>query len=596
MHLGRDSLPSFNLRDFKDRFRLIVTFVYPYRSSLFVAALLMGVVAGINGAIPFLIRSVLDWIFVHHQKEWLLPLSLTIVLLFTAKGIALYLQGMITGTLGQKVIYDLRRRLIEHILSLDLLFFHEQRSGDLISRVVYDASLIFQAVARALSALFQHILTIFGLIIVALYLNFKLALVALCVLPIAFYPIYRFGELIRHHSRRGQEEISLLSSSLFEIVQGIRVIKGFQLENTFKKNLLISLHSLLGTWIKIERIRSGSQPLMEWIGAVGMAFVIYLGGRWVIEDTMSTGTFFAFLSSIFLLYDPVRKLNGTWQEIQQGISASERIQEILAEKPKITSIVSGKTLTFQQDIRLENISFRYHPRDPWVLRDVVLTIPKGTKLAIVGHSGEGKSTLADLLMRFYDPCDGAILMDGKDIRELDIRHFRDLISRVEQHPVLFSGTILENIWLGDFSSPKEKVFQSAEIAQVDSIVSTLPKGYDTPVGELGARLSGGERQRIAIARAILRDPEILILDEATSALDSEREQNLLHQLIEKLPDTTIIFITHRFKVARVAERIAVLRGGTIVETGSHEELLLRNGFYAHLYHLSEELPATPRME
>jgi subfamily B ATP-binding cassette protein MsbA len=556
----------------------------------------MGIVAGMNGSIPFLIRSVLDWVFVHHERRWLLPLSITIVLLFTIKGVALYLEGLITGFLGQKVIYDLRSRAIEQILSLDLSFFHSQRSGELVSRIVYDAGLIFQAVSRAISALFHHGLTIIGLMGVAFYLHYKFAIIALCVLPVAFFPIYRFGELIRHHWRKGQEEIAHLSSSLFEIIQGIRVIKGFQLEETFKKNLLLRLDSLLNTWKKIVRIQAGSQPLMEWIGAVGMAFVIYLGGRWVIEGSMSTGTFFAFLSSIFLLYDPVRKLNGTWQEIQQGISAAERLTELFSQKPSILERRSSKRNTFEKELRLENLSFRYHPRDPWVLRNLFLVIPKGTKIAIVGHSGEGKSTLADLIMRFYDPSEGSILIDGKDIREWDLSSLRRMISRVEQHPVLFSGTVLENIWLGNLSSPLEKVLKAGEIAQVDSIVSTLPKGYDTPVGELGNRLSGGERQRIAIARAIVRDPEILILDEATSALDSEREQNLLRQLIEMLPETTIIFITHRFKVARVAEKIAVLRGGKIVEMGNHEELLLRNGFYAHLYHLSEELPVPSTIE
>lgn len=567
----------------------LVAFVRPYMGQVVVAALAMLVVAGTSSGVPLLVEPVMDKIFVERNRAMLLPIALGIVGLFTVKGIAWYIQGFLMGRVGHRIIADLRKRLLERVLAQDLVFFHKTPSGEIVSRITFDTTQVQNAVTRALTGLFQHGATVVGLAAVLFYQNWRLAAVATLIFPVAVYPLSRFGKLIRGYSRRTQEHMGLLNSLLYETVTGVRVVKIFRIEAPIRASIDGEIDRIYGTLSQTARVEAASHPVMEWIGAVGVGAVILLGGHFVIDGTVTTGQFFGFTSAVFLMYDPVRRMNGTWQQIQQGVAAAERIFVWLDREPRVVSHGARRLPPARQrTLSFDNVEFRYQEDGDPVLRDISLAIPAGRTVAIVGPSGAGKSTLADLVGRFYDPTAGRIAFDGIDLRELSIDNVREQIAMVDQHTVLFDVSIADNIGYGRPGAGRDDIVAAAKAANAHNFIAELPQGYDTPIGENGVTLSGGQRQRIAIARAILKDAPILILDEATSALDSSSEREVQIALEALLRGRTALVIAHRLSTIRSADDIVVLEGGRIVERGSHQALLATDGYYRRLWQLQAE--------
>ncbi|RMF16240.1 MAG: ATP-binding cassette domain-containing protein [Candidatus Dadabacteria bacterium] len=567
----------------------LLGFVRPYTGRLIAATAAMLVVAATSSAVPMLVEPVMDRIFVARDESMLGPVALAVIALFSIKGAAWYIQGYMMAVIGHRIIADLRHRLFDRLLEQDISFFTRTSSGEIVSRITFDTTQVQQAVTRALTGTFQHIATIAGLAVVLFVQNWKLASIAIIVFPVAVWPLSRFGRAIRRYSRQTQEQMGTLSALLFEVVSGIRVVRVFRIEGPLRETVGKEVDAVSNTLIRSQRVSAASHPIMEWIGAVGIGAVLWLGGRLVIDGTVTTGQFFAFFSAVFLMYDPVKRLNGTWQQIQQGVAAAERIFDWIDEEPRVRS--EGATpLPPAQDggrsLRFEQVRFAY--ADEPVLCDIDFAVPAGSTTALVGPSGAGKSTIADLIARFYDPTDGRILLDGIDLRTLPLDLLRDQIAMVDQQTVLFDTTVARNIEFGRPGATRDQIVAAARAANAHAFIEQLPDGYDTVIGENGVTLSGGQRQRLAIARAIIKDAPLLILDEATSALDTESEREVQAALDRLMAGRTAVVIAHRLSTIRDADQIVVIDNGRIVETGVHDELLARNGLYARLWQMQVE--------
>ncbi len=569
-----------------DQYTRLLVFVRPYLGSLVFAVIAMIIVAASSAAVPVLVEPVMDKIFVARDRDMLLPIALGIVGLFSVKGIAGYVQGYIMGRVGHRVIADVRSELTASMLRQDLAFLDQTPSGEIVSRITYDTSLVQGAVTRALTGFFQHILTIVGLVGVVFYQNWRLASIAILVFPVAVWPLAKFGRMIRGYSKQSQEQMSTLNALLYESFTGIRVVKIFTMENALSQRIGTEITRLFETYRRAVRTENASHPVMEWIGSIGVAAVIMLGGRLVIDDVMTTGEFFSFTTAVFLLYDPVRRMNGTWQQIQHGVAAAERIFAWVDARPTIESPVQPNDIAeVRQGIRFEGVSFSYGTDLPDVLHSIDLDIRVGQVVALAGPSGGGKSTLVDLLPRLYDPTAGRISVDGIDIRDMSLPGLRQLIAMVDQQTVLFDDTVRANIRYGRPDATDEEVENAARAAYADQFIQALPNGYETVIGENGVSLSGGQRQRIAIARALLKDAPILILDEATSALDTESEREVQAALEKLMQGRTALVIAHRLSTIRAADRIDVVESGRIIESGRHEDLMRANGLYQRLHQL-----------
>ena len=567
----------------------LLGFVRPYTGRLLAASLAMLVVAATSSAVPMLVEPVMDRIFVARDETMLGPVALAVIALFSIKGLAWYVQGYLMAVVGHRIIADLRRRLFDKLLSQDISFFTRTASGEIVSRITFDTTQVQQAVTRALTGTFQHIATIAGLAIVLFVQNWKLASIAIVVFPIAVWPLSRFGRAIRRYSRQTQEQMGTLSALLYEVVSGIRVVRIFRIEAPLRDTIGQEVDAVSNTLIRSQRVSAASHPIMEWIGAVGIGAVLWLGGRLVIDGTVTTGQFFAFFSAVFLMYDPVKRLNGTWQQIQQGVAAAERIFDWLDREPRIRS-EGTRALPPARDggraLRFEQVEFAYGD-DP-VVRKVSFSVPAGSTTALVGPSGAGKSTIADLIARFYDPTAGRIVLDEIDLRELPLGLLRAQIAMVDQQTVLFDTTVARNIEFGRPGASRDEIVAAARAANAHSFIEQLPAGYDTVIGENGVTLSGGQRQRLAIARAIVKDAPLLILDEATSALDTESEREVQAALDRLMAGRTAVVIAHRLSTIRDADQIIVIDGGRIVESGVHDDLLAHDGLYARLWQMQVE--------
>jgi subfamily B ATP-binding cassette protein MsbA len=560
----------------------LLQFVKPYWVRLAGAMICMIFVSAASAASAFLVKPVLDDVFFKKDLAMLKLIPLAIVGLFLLKGLFDYGQGYLMSFVGQRIITDLRERIYHHVHSLSLPFFTKNPTGVLMSRILNDVNLVQGAVSDSVTGLLKDIFTILGLVFVVFYRDWQLALIALVVFPIAVYPIVKFGRKLRSYSTRSQMTMADLSTLLLETISGSRIVKAFNMEEYERKRFSKVNEKLFGLMRKSFRVRAVSHPLMETLGGLGIAAIVFYGGYNVIQGTATAGTFFSFLAALLMLYEPVKRLSNVNNSIQQGLAGASRIFEILDTVPEIRNKPGARDLAeIRRGIEFQDVSFKYE--EDWVLKNINLKIQAGEVVAFVGASGGGKTTLVNLVPRFYDVNSGRILIDGADIRELTVESLRGKIAMVTQQTILFNDTVEQNIAYGNIGQPREKIVEAAEAAFAHNFIRNLPEGYQTRIGEQGVKLSGGERQRVSIARALLKNAPILILDEATSSLDSESEVEVQKAVEYLMQGRTTLVIAHRLSTIRKADRIVVIAGGEIVEEGTHEELLEKDGEYRKLY-------------
>ena len=560
----------------------LLQFVKPYWPRLAGAMVCMMCVSAASAASAFLVKPVLDDVFFKKDLTMLKLIPLAIVALFILKGVFDYGQAYLMSFVGQRIITDLREKVYHHVHSLALPFFTKNPTGVLMSRIMNDVNLVQGAVTDAVTGLLKDIFTIIGLVFVVFYRDWRLALIALVVFPVAVYPIVKFGRKLRSYSTRTQMTLADLSTMILETISGNRIVKAFNMEEYERKRFSKMNEKLFRIMLKSLRVRAVSHPLMETLGGLGIAAIVFYGGYNVIQGTATPGTFFSFLTALLMLYEPVKRLSNVNNSIQQGLAGASRIFEILDTVPEIRNKPGALDLVqIRQGIEFQNVSFKYE--EDWVLKNINLKIRAGEVVAFVGSSGGGKTTLANLVPRFYDVNSGRILIDGVDIRDLTVESLRGTIAIVTQQTILFNDTVEQNIAYGNIGQPHEKIVAAAEAAYAHNFIRNLPEGYRTLIGEQGVKLSGGERQRVSIARALLKNAPILILDEATSSLDSESEVEVQKALEFLMQGRTTLVIAHRLSTIRKADRIIVISNGEIVEEGTHEELLERDGEYRKLF-------------
>lgn len=569
----------------KELLKRLYEFIKPYQGKLLVAMLAMICVSIGTGAQTYLVKDVLDKIFIEKNTFYLKMLPLVLLLIFFLKGGVYYIYSILLEQVGQSVIRDFRQHIFNHIHRQSISFFNTMPTGTLMSRIISDVALLQQAVSKALIGSIRDFFQVVILLGVVFYMNWKLAMITFIVLPIAAYPIVRFGRLFRKVSISTQEEVANVSNILHETITGNRIVKAFSKEEYEGKRFLDQVTNLFALTMKDAKYRCLQHPMMEFIGGSAIALIIWFGGKEVIGGTMTPGTFFAFLTALIAAYEPVKGVTRINSTIQQGLAAASRVFAILDIEPEIQDKKNALKLPlFSSQIELNNLTFQYDNETP-VLSNINLTVPAGEALAIVGPSGGGKTTLTNLIPRFLDLKEGSILVDGVDIRDVTVASLRNQIAMVTQQTILFNDSVRNNIAYGDQQAPEQQVIDAAKAAHAYDFIEALPNGFDTMIGEAGARLSGGQRQRISIARAILKNAPILILDEATSALDTESEHEVQKALENLMKDRTTLVIAHRLSTIKNADRIIVVKGGLIVEQGTHDSLISQKGEYEMLYNM-----------
>ena len=562
----------------------LLTYLNPYRFRLgaaFVCALL---VAGLSAAYAWLVRPVLDGLFISKDESLLLVLPVAILTVAVLKGVFNYGQNYLMNYVGNQVIGDIREQLFSKLVRLPVRFHDTNTSGRLVSRVINDVNQMANAVAGVLKDLFQQGLTFLAMIGVIIYQNWKLAMVSMIVVPLSVVTMARMGQRLRSLATRGQERMGDMASTLQETLAGIRMVKSFGREEEEAKRFRESNDAFIHTTMKAIQVSSLGSSHMEVMAVLGVAGIIWYGGYLVIHDEMTPGAFFSFLAAMFMAYTPIRRLSGANNTVQQALAAAERVFDVL-DLPTEQEVNGGQTdlPAIAHSLEFRQVAFRYEGQGEAALTGIDLTIRAGEIIAFVGSSGSGKTTLVSLLPRFYDPTGGQILIDGVDLQTCSLRSVRGQIGIVSQEVVLFDDTVRNNIGYGRQRATPDDVTRAAQLAYAHEFIVRMPDGYDTLIGERGLKLSGGERQRLAIARAILRDPPILILDEATSALDTQSERIVQMALSNLMKNRTTLVVAHRLSTIQNANRIVVLDRGTVVEVGSHEELLRHGGMYKRLY-------------
>ncbi|MBI5235903.1 MAG: lipid A export permease/ATP-binding protein MsbA [Deltaproteobacteria bacterium] len=572
----------------------------PYKVTLFFAFLCMVGFAASNGAMAYLIGPVMKFLFasdngkgiklipfdimIVSKENMLVAIPIVIIIVAIVKGLSSYGQSYFMGYVGQGVVRDIRKRLYEHILSLPTGYFTANPTGILISRLTNDVNLLQTATSEAIATVLKQSLTIIVLAGVVISLDWKLALAASVALPLSVYPMRQLGKRMKRISTRGQVSMGAMTTLLHEAIAGIRIVKAFCMERYEAGRFHNENERYNRNIIKQITVRSISSPLMETLGAVGFAVTIWYAAHRINAGTLQPDTFISFFAAVIMFYQPIKALNGVNMYIQQGMAAADRVFNVIDTPSEVDKKEGGVPITGLLDsVEFKKVSFKYGGN--WVLKELDLKVSKGEVLAIVGSSGGGKTTFVNLIPRFYDVSEGAILFDGVDLREIRLASLRSQIALVSQQVVLFNDTVRKNIAYGDIEISDEEMIKAAKAANAHDFILRLPDGYDTVIGEGGVRLSGGERQRLSIARAILKNAPVLILDEATSALDTESEREVQKALTNLMEGRTTFVIAHRLSTVRNADRIIVLGGGGIREMGAHDALLTKGGEYARLYSL-----------
>ncbi len=550
------------------------------------AFLCAGIVALSTAGYAWLVKPVLDDIFIRKDQFMLFILPVIILAVTVLKSLSQYGKGYLMRYVGSRSIADIRERLYERIISLPIGFHSNNATGKMISRVINDVGVMQSGMSGAIKDIFQQTVTMIALFFVIFYQNGRLAVIAILIFPFAYFTIVKMGRRLKRISHSSQERMSDLTTLLQETLSGIRIVKAFGMEAYEVRRFSSKNSEYFQRIMKGVKVSELSSPLMEAIGAVGAVAIIWAGGYEVVQGRMTPGAFFSFLTACWLLYAPVRQLGTANNEIQQALAAAERVFHVMDEETEIGRDTGKQGISsVKEAIEFRSVYFRYDGIEEGIISDINLNVKAGEVIAVVGSSGSGKTSLLNLLPRFYEPTSGSILIDGVDIRDITIPSLRGQIGIVGQETFLFDDTVRNNIAYGRVDVGMEEIISAAIAAYADQFIKGLPDGYNTMIGERGNRLSGGERQRLAIARAILKDPPILILDEATSSLDTESEYMVQKALFNLMQGRTAFVIAHRLSTIQHADKIIVIEKGRIVEEGSHEELLRRKGAYHRLYQM-----------
>jgi len=562
----------------------VLRYVKPYFRLIAIGMVLAAVISAMNGGIAWLVKPVLDDIFLAKDMTMLKLLPIAVIFIYFVKGAAEYAQACVMKSVGQKVITILRYELYEHINCMAMSFFERVPSATLMARITNDVGNISIVCSKVLADLVRLTCTVIVLLFVLFYRDPFLASISILVLPLGVIPAYRIGRRLKKLSKKRQEKVAEINNLLQETFLGNKIVKAFcmeQAENRRFSSLNQRLYQLIMKSVRADEITS---PLMEFVGSLCLAAIIWYGGYQVITGATTPGAFFSFVTALFMMYKPIRKLTVINNHIQDAMASAERVFSILDTREEMEEIRNAERLDgFKRKIEFKDVCFQYNSNDGLVLRDINLEISKGEMVAVVGISGAGKSTLADLIPRFYEVTSGGIFIDGLDLRKYSLKSLREHIGIVTQESILFNDTLRYNIGYGRSESSEAEIAQAAKVAYAHDFIMQLPNGYDSVIGEQGCRLSGGQRQRIAIARALLKNPDILILDEATSDLDAKSEYYVKKALGNLLKTRTSLVIAHRLTTVIGADKIIVLQKGQIVDMGRHEELIERQGIYKNLF-------------
>ena len=571
------------LSDFAILRRLAHDYLGRRPGALSIAVLCMIVAAAMNGLMAWLLGPVVRQIFIEKNAQMVIALPLAVMAIVVVRAFATFWQETTLTGIAENVVSDVQRDMLESQIRLDIAAFSDVHSGELVSKFLYDATLLRGSITRSIPTLGTQLLTLIAMAGVMLYSDWQLALISVFLLPPVAWVTEVLGRSLKKSSQRSMEETGSLSRTLSEALAGRRIIKAYNLENHAVRNADTRIRARLKFILRAVRSRAAAVPATDLIGGIAVALTFAFAGYQTLHGQLSVDKFASFIGAMLLAQQPVRMLSQLWTILTEGIAAANRIFAIVDEHPKIVDRPDALPLVVTSAaIRLSNVDFAYHADAP-ALDDVTLDIPAGKKIALVGPSGAGKSTIFNLLLRFYDCDAGTIAIDGQNISRVTLETLRANIALVTQESILFDESVADNIALGRPGASREDIVEAARNAAADGFIRELPEGYETRVGEGALKLSGGQRQRLAIARAMLRNAPILLLDEATSALDTESERQVQEALARLMKGKTTVVIAHRLSTVLDADRIYVLDRGHVVESGTHTELLAGKGLYARLY-------------